>query len=105
LEITLPVTIVIETVVLWLWQRRQSAITTWPLAGWLAALNALTQVLLAAGLVKLPFAYLTNLLLLEAAVMIVEGLALGLRLPQKQAFSLSLLANAASFGLGLLLPV
>lgn len=102
---TLPATIVIESAVLWVWQKRSLAAPFWPLAGWLAVLNVLTQVVLAAGLTVLPYSYLANLLLLEAAVVISEGVGLSLRLPAGRAFGLSLLVNTVSLALGLVLPV
>lgn len=101
---TIPLTILIEGLVLWLWCRarcedfRRILIT-------LTLANLLTQALLITALTLSPFRYWPTLLTMEAAIVIIEALALRvIDLPARKALALSLLVNAASFGIGLLLP-
>ena len=101
---TIPLTILIEGLVLWLWCRAkcenfQRILLTLTLA------NLITQALLITALALSPLRYWPTLLTMEALIVVVEGLILRIvDLPLRQAFSLSLLVNAASFGFGLLLP-
>ena len=101
---TIPLTILIEGLVLWLWCRAKCAnfrriLLTLTLA------NLITQALLITALTLSPFRYWPTLLAMEALIVLIEGLILRIvDLPLRQACSLSLLVNAASFGFGLLLP-
>jgi len=101
---TIPLTILIEGLVFWLWCRarcedfRRILIT-------LTLANLLTQALLIAALTLSPLGYWPTLLAMEIFIVVIEALVLRLiYLHTSQAFVLSLLVNAASFGIGLALP-
>lgn len=102
---TIPLTILVEGLVLWLWCRAKCENFNRLLLA-LTLANLLTQVALITALLFSPFPYWQTLLVMEAVIVLVEGAVLrtsGISL--QQAFALSLLVNAASLGLGLLLPL
>lgn len=101
---TIPLTILIEGLALWLWCRawcvdfRRILIT-------LTLANLFTQALLIAALTLSSWRYWPTLLTMEAVIVLLEALILRvIDLPLRKAFVLSLLVNAVSFGFGLLLP-
>jgi hypothetical protein len=73
------------------------------------AINILTQGMLWALLLTVPRHYLLTLFIAEVCIWVVEGTILHLypynRLMWREALSLSLIMNLASFGIGWVLPV
>ena len=101
---TIPLTIIIEGLILWLWCQAANR-KFLPLLVTLTLANLLTQALLISALAWSPFPYWPTLLTMEVVILLIESGILTLtRLPWRRAVSLSLLVNLASFGFGLLLP-
>jgi hypothetical protein len=108
LSSTIPLTIIVEGIVLWLWTQnreneREKFITRLAV---LTFANIFTQLVLIATLVWPPFPYWPTLLTLEIFIILFEAWVLSQTgLTFKQSLKLSLLLNLVSFGIGLILPV
>ena len=104
---SIPITILIEGIVLWIWSMRSKPRKKQYLHR-LAALtiaNILTQFLLIAALAWSPFHYWPTLLTMEVLIVMIEAEVLHkTRLSWNNALKLSLLVNLVSFGLGIILP-
>jgi len=86
---TIPLTVLIEGLALWLWCR-----------AWCVDFRRILITLTLS-----PWRYWPTLLAMEAVIVLLEALILRvIDLPLRKAFVLSLLVNAVSFGFGLLLP-
>jgi len=104
---TIPLTILIEGIALWIWSMRRKPRRK-RFLHYLAALtvaNILTQLILIAALIWLPFPYWPTLLTMEVLIVFIEAELLSKTgLSRQKSLKLSLLVNLVSFGLGLILP-
>ena len=105
---TIPLTILVECGVLFLWSRRNASHwQAFPLRLVILTIaNLVTQFLLITALALSPFPYWPTLLIAEMLIVLIEAEFLTKSgLSRRESLNLSFLFNLVSFGLGLLLPV
>ncbi|MBN2043535.1 MAG: hypothetical protein JW757_00840 [Anaerolineales bacterium] len=104
---TIPLTILVESGILFLWSQRTAP--RWERFTLrlviLTIANIITQLLLITALILSPFQYWPTLLVMEFLIVLIEaGILTKTALSGSESLRLSLLVNLVSFGIGLVLP-